>query len=164
MGIARWPNVSNVTGEVADAESNDVAIPIDSVRLEIGDLENEQGVEEALESEFSIFESHDVVQQMTRSVDEKKRETIAGYFRVSFDPGQRQQVVHIPFCPPLRNAPTVSVTALDGSEATLKTTTSERFGARVEIRLKQTPETEHQMIVEVVASENAAPALGRAAG
>ena len=61
---------------------------------------------------------------------------IFGIVRCDFAPGQRQQNVHIAFCPPMQRKPQLSMDQVDGPTARLRPSIVEAFGAGVEVKLK----------------------------
>ena len=82
----------------------------------------------------------DVFQSVTRS-RAGNQERVSALLRVSFVRGQRTAVTHLAFCPPLCATPKLSAETTDGPEASVAITSSQPFGARLEIRLEG-PESE----------------------
>jgi hypothetical protein len=78
----------------------------------------------------------EVSQRITRATDEDGRELVYGIVRCEFAPQQRQQNVHLAFCPPLALRPQLSVDQVDGPTASIRSTVIETFGAGIEIKLK----------------------------
>lgn len=76
-----------------------------------------------------------VVLQMTRVRDEHRHETLFGVLRCAFAAGERNQNLHLSFCPPLGTVPELSFEQIDGPPATIKAAQVESFGARLEVRL-----------------------------
>jgi hypothetical protein len=77
-----------------------------------------------------------VSQRITRAREESGGEIVYGIVRCDFAPGQRQQNVHLAFCPPMRRRPQLSMDQVDGPTARLRPSTVESFGAGVEVKLK----------------------------
>jgi hypothetical protein len=93
-----------------------------------------------------------VVQQLTRSETEERGEIIHGLVRCRFRAGERQQVQHVAFCPPLTSQPSILVDQIDGPAAKLKVAQSESFGARFEIRLDRVRRRSTEFVFEFFAS------------
>jgi hypothetical protein len=93
-----------------------------------------------------------VVQQLTRSETEEHGEIIHGLVRCRFRAGERQQVQHVAFCPPLASQPSILVDQIDGPMAKLKVAQSESFGARFEIRLERVRRRSTEFVFEFFAS------------
>ncbi len=80
------------------------------------------------------FPPENVSQQVTRSRSEDDRDVCRGWIRASFDEGQRQQVVHLAFCPPFETLPELSTSVADGSTVEIKHAQLMPYGARVELK------------------------------
>ena len=75
----------------------------------------------------------DAVQWMSRRKTDRG-ETIEGGIRLSFGPGQRQEVLHVSFCPPLAGVPEVECEVLDDTPVELRVATAQPYGLRIEAR------------------------------
>ena len=62
-------------------------------------------------------------------------ETITGYYRLPVEPGQQRVSWHIPFVPPMPNVPVCNADPLDRSDARIRFTNVQKFGARAEMIL-----------------------------
>lgn len=93
-----------------------------------------------------------LVQHVNRTESEG-RQTVVGYFRVVFQPGQQRLVLHVPFSPPLAVIPQVEAHALDEQNVRVRITDSQKYGLRAEVILPNPVESERRFLVEVVASE-----------
>jgi len=80
------------------------------------------------------FPPEDVSQQLTRSCTEDGRDLCHGWIRASFDQGQRQQIVHLAFCPPFQSCPELSTSLVDGQMVEVKHAQLMPYGARVELK------------------------------
>jgi xanthosine utilization system XapX-like protein len=81
-----------------------------------------------------------VTQATWRSVANGGTETVQGWERLVFQPGQRQAVAHVSFCPPLNWRPNVEVTLEPPApNAKCKVTHAWPHGARIEVRLAGPP-------------------------
>ena len=80
------------------------------------------------------FPPEHVTQQLTRSITEDGLDQYKGWIRASFDEGQRQQVVHLAFCPPFQTLPELSTTLADGQAVEIKHAQLMPYGARVELK------------------------------
>lgn len=103
------------------------------------------------DEEFEELLPENVTQQLTRLRLADGVEAIEGLLRCTFAAGEQMQVVHLAFCPPLQRAPELQLDQLDGPEATLRPTTVESFGARLEIRLSQPEATACDVVLRFYA-------------
>ena len=62
-------------------------------------------------------------------------EAITGYYRLPVEPGQQRVAWHIPFVPPMPNVPVCNADPLDRSDARIRFTNVQKFGARAEMIL-----------------------------
>ena len=77
-----------------------------------------------------------LTQQMTRSLQEDGSELIFAATQADFETGQRTQTVHLAFCPPLQQAPSMECNQLDGPPCRIKVAEVQIYGARFEVRLQ----------------------------
>lgn len=98
-----------------------------------------------------------VFQQITRS-READQERVAVMLRIPFAAGQRMEVAHVAFCPPLSGIPELAAEATDGPSATVTITKPKSFGARLEVRLEEAAEEACTVVVE---AEGCVPLQGR---
>ena len=77
----------------------------------------------------------DVCQQITRSQSPHSGDTIAGVLRALFQPGERSRNLHVAFCPPLPDRPSVEVVQLSGPRMRVKAADVQAFGVRFDLRL-----------------------------
>lgn len=82
-----------------------------------------------------------VSQWMTRSVTDEGQECIEGAVQVHFAPGQKQAMIHLPFCPPLFEQPAVECEVLSDVEVRFKIGAVHPYGARIEARRTGTIES-----------------------
>ena len=80
-----------------------------------------------------------VEQQLVRATDPQAGVIIHGRLRAIFEAGQRHAALHVAFCPPLRQLPTVSIEPLAGPPATTKIGVALLHGTRIDVRLEQIP-------------------------
>ncbi len=84
---------------------------------------------------------HDqVTQQVVRLQEPDGTETISGWLRASFLPGQRTTRVHLAFCPPFASVPAVEVEQTDGPPARIKTVQLLPYGVRFDLKLSDDAE------------------------
>jgi hypothetical protein len=76
-----------------------------------------------------------VWQRITRARSEDGEAVIEGLVRCEFMVGQRQQNLHVAFCPPLERTPELTAEQVDGPVAAIRATLVEAFGACWEVRL-----------------------------
>jgi len=122
----------------------------------IENLLTEQDDESFIDPEIALqqlLENPDFTQHITRTV-EADQETLVGYFRVEFQPGQQRQVLHVPFVPPLQVIPQVNAHVTDQENVRVRMTDCQKFGVRAEIILGQASNTARKMLVEIIASES----------
>ena len=62
-------------------------------------------------------------------------ETITGYYRLQIEPGQQRVSWHIPFVPPMPTVPVCNADPMDRSDARIRFTNVQKFGARAEMIL-----------------------------
>ena len=99
-----------------------------------------------------VLENQDLVQHVTRT-QESGVNTIVGYFRIEFEPGQQRSVLHVPFAPPLKIVPQVDAHVTDHENVRVRVTDCQKFGIRTEIILDQASQSHQKILVEVIATE-----------
>lgn len=99
-----------------------------------------------------VLENQDLVQHVTRT-SESGVDTIVGYFRIEFEPGQQRSVLHVPFAPPLKIVPQVDAHVTDHENVRVRVTDCQKFGVRTELILDQPSQSHLKILVEVVATE-----------
>ncbi len=99
-----------------------------------------------------VLENPSLIQHVTRTL-EAGRQTVAGYFRVEFEPDQQRSVLHIPFAPPLKIVPQVDAHVTDHQDVRVRVTDCQRFGVRVEVILDQASHSRQKILVEIIATE-----------
>ena len=90
----------------------------------------------------------DMTQQMTRMRDAKGSELVFGQTRAEFTPGERSQIIHLAFCPPLASDPYITVRHAGGPSAAITIAQAETFGARFDIRLAATARQLESVMIE----------------
>ena len=76
-------------------------------------------------------------QQQTRKRTADGSEAIEGTLQAVFANGQRIAIEHVAFCPMLARIPTVSAIILDELEGSVRATHVYRYGARLEVKLRE---------------------------
>lgn len=99
-----------------------------------------------------LLEDPSLVQHINRT-ESDGCQTIVGYFRVDFLPGQQRSVLHVPFSPPLVCIPHVEAHALDDQTVRVRITDCQKFGLRTEVVLPNAAESERRLMIEIVAVE-----------
>ena len=99
-------------------------------------LEEESASLEAFEEELEkeVLLEPGVTQQVSQMLDDQGRAAFAGLLRADWQKEERQVVLHVAFCPPLKQLPTIEVYQLDGPSSTIKVTELQVYGTRIEIR------------------------------
>jgi hypothetical protein len=95
---------------------------------------------------------HEIVQHLYRVRDGDGREVVYGTLRADFHPGQRTAVLHVGFCPPLEYLPEIEAAALPDSVARLKVVQSLAHGARLDVRLPETPVQDCHVWIDMAAT------------
>jgi len=78
-------------------------------------------------------------------------DVVLAEFHCTFEPHERQQPIHIVFCPPLLRSPTITSERLSGPPVTLKTSQCYTFGARLDVRLASAATSATNVVVRVTA-------------
>jgi hypothetical protein len=97
------------------------------------DCDGDEEGEEDTESE-QLLPEH-ISQRVVRARDERDAEVVFGTVRCSFAPGQRQQSIHLAFCPPLQKLGQLATDQVAGPAVQIKTVTAETFGVGLEAKL-----------------------------
>jgi hypothetical protein len=92
-----------------------------------------------------------LVQRLIRT-REGGSESIHALVEVVIPQGDTQGAVHVAFCPPLNGQPTLSAHAINADEAEVRITTAETYGARLEVRLRESPLQPCSVVVEIFGS------------
>ena len=121
---------------------------IDDVEVDQDVTERQAGIGEDPEMLDQEMLDQDVLQRFERSISPTMGEIIHGTCRARFAVGQRQESVHLAFCPPLKNQPVVEVETVDGPAATVKVALLVPHGARFDIRLDESPEEQGDVVIE----------------
>lgn len=96
----------------------------------------------------------DVFQRITRAKAGDGSAVVYGLVRCEFAADQRQQNVHVAFCPPLTQKPHLHADQILGPKVTLKPSLVETFGACLDVRLVA-PNSEPAVVqIQFYAAEN----------
>ncbi len=98
----------------------------------------------------------DVSQRVVRARDERGAEMVYGTVRCDFLAGQRQQNVHIAFCPPLRAIASLTTDQVAGPAVQIKPVLVETFGAGLEVKLAAPSKGPTQVQIQFFAFEKPA--------
>ena len=96
-----------------------------------------------------------VTQQLVRSRTAEGCDTIHGTLRVRFAAHQRTEVLHVAFCPPFEVNPRWNAKAVSGPALTIKPAQVFPYGARIEVRLNESPLAPVESLVSFTAIEPA---------
>lgn len=140
----------------------------ESARPECTNGPNQNGVTRAValhemaddsEEEPEIALPAGVQQKITRAQTEEG-ETALVLQRLSWRVGERTQVVHVAFCPPLSAVPELHMETAEGEEVELRSTLTEPFGLRIEAKRfgGSTPSAESLLAIHALAPVAHAPA------
>ncbi|MEE2825380.1 MAG: hypothetical protein VYE64_01995, partial [Planctomycetota bacterium] len=100
---------------------------------------------------ISILEDTGVTQQVSRTVQDGW-DTVMGYYRCPFEPGQRRSIVHVAFQPAMPSTPEVETMVLDADDARIRLTDSKVYGLRIEVVLSQPAASNTSVLIEVIAT------------
>lgn len=92
-----------------------------------------------------------VRQQFTRYEAEDGSDTLSGWLRVEFAPGQRTASVHLAFCPPFSRVPTLLLEQAEGPAVRIKTGQLLAYGARIDLKLASPGEETASALVQFTA-------------
>ena len=96
-----------------------------------------------------------VTQQLVRRRTAEGCDAIHGTMRVRFAAYQRTEVLHVAFCPPFNVNPRWTAKALSGPALTIKQAQVFPYGARIEVRLNESPLAPVESLVSFTAIEPA---------
>ena len=90
-----------------------------------------------------------VFHQSSRARNAEGGEVLEFYCRSVFPPAERSQTVHLAFCPPLDNIPSLKVDHFAGSPASFKIAEVQSYGARIEVRLAGIRDHRQEVVIHV---------------
>ena len=102
--------------------------------------------------------SEQVLQQLTRSRIADGSEAIHGTLLAEFAPGERTTILHVAFCPPFEQLPSVEVEVDHGPGCDVKLAQVLHQGARLEVRLTRASTAAQQVTLEILATVQPPPA------
>jgi hypothetical protein len=102
----------------------------------------------------------EISQRILRAHGEHGGELIYGTIQCDFRGGQRQQNLHLAFCPPLASIPDLSADQLAGPPVQIRPTMVESFGAVLELKLSSPSKQPERVQLQFYASERPADAGG----
>jgi hypothetical protein len=102
----------------------------------------------------------EISQRILRAYSEHGGELIYGTIQCDFRGGQRQQNLHLAFCPPLASIPDLSADQLAGPPVQIRPTLVESFGAVLELKLSSPSKQPERVQLQFYASERPADAGG----
>ena len=97
-------------------------------------------------------EAGQILQQFSRSRGAEGSEIIHGTLLAEFAPGERIAVLHVAFCPPFEQLPSVEAEIADGPACDVKIAQVLHQGARLEARLARASTATEQVHVEFAAT------------
>ena len=104
------------------------------------------------DAELALADSA-VTQHLVRRLETTGEESISGFLRAAFIPGQQTVNLHVAFCPPVATILTCSAETIDGPAARVRVAQVLPHGARLEVKL-DSPATELQhVLIEFSATE-----------
>ncbi len=94
--------------------------------------------------------SHHIVRTQ-RTESSITRDTLTGSFRCRFEPAQTIYILHVPIYPPMQSAPEVE-TFCNRENVVARTTSTSKFGIRIELKRSANSVNNESVIAEVIAS------------
>jgi hypothetical protein len=140
------------------------AVPVPAIPSAFLELDSGRNavVELSDDAEESCDESlpDSVNQQLTRMQTEDAGELVFGLVRAGFAVGERSQIIHVAFCPPLEGTPLFHAEQVDGSPVTIKATQVESFGVRLELKRGAKADCAESVVVRFEATWQPQPEAG----
>ncbi len=99
------------------------------------------------QAEVGDAHSTEIWQQQTRERKPDGSEVIHGTLRVAFASGQRTAIEHLQFCPLLAATPRIMAEALDEFDCAVRATHGYRYGARLEVKLRETCDEPFEVLI-----------------
>ena len=99
----------------------------------------------------SALKAPGFIQQINRA-EQDGFDTLAGYFRCKFEPGQQRYTLHVMIQPAMPSVPEVETMALDLEQVRIRLTDCKVYGLRAEIVLSQPATQATSVLVEVIAA------------
>ncbi len=155
--LPRWSRAArrhlfDANGTVTERSSSLAADPAGMAAGCAGfDGESDREVAEDEESE-PLLPEH-VSQRLVRARDDRGTEVVFGTVRCRFDPGQRQQTIHVAFCPPLQKLAQLETDQVAGPTVQIKTVTAETFGVGLEAKLASSSKAPTEVQIQFFAFE-----------
>jgi hypothetical protein len=109
--------------------SRDAVLPWDVDRCASAECEADE------EEDSEQLLPDDVLQRVVRARDQGGSEIVYGTVRCRFVDGQRQQSIHLAFCPPLQTLAHFATDQVFGPAVQIKTVVAETFGVGLEAKL-----------------------------
>ncbi len=95
-----------------------------------------------------------VLQQLTRSRTSDGGEAIHGTLLAEFAPGERSTILHVAFCPPFEQLPSVEAEVVDGPACDVKVAQILHQGTRLEARLSRASTAAERVTIEILATDH----------
>ena len=99
----------------------------------------------------SALQDPGFIQQINRT-EQDGYDTLAGYFRYKFEPGQQRYALHVMIEPAMQSIPEVETMVLDAEQVRVRMTDCKVYGLRAEIVLSQPAAEPISVLVEVIAA------------
>ena len=108
--------------------------------------------DEEFRDEEDAFDADGLVCQFARQHTPDGQDVLIGTHFVKLAPGQKQEVLHLPFSPAFEVTPDVSCEALDAEGVRVKAASVQPYGARLEIRRSGQTDSETTAQIQVFIS------------
>ena len=92
-----------------------------------------------------------VSQQLTRRMSAEGVDEMVGLVRCPLASGQRQQTLHVAFCPPFAVTPEMACEQSAGAEAQVQIGQVHTFGSRLDVRLQRTAASDTDVLIRFTA-------------
>jgi hypothetical protein len=95
-----------------------------------------------------------VLQQLTRSRTSDGGDAIHGTLLAEFAPGERTTILHVAFCPPFEQLPSVKAEVVDGPACEVKVAQILHQGTRLEARLSRASTAAERVTIKILATDH----------
>jgi hypothetical protein len=121
------------------------------------ELSNDESSLTDAESEASLLadlEDSSLTQHWVR-FNRDGLDRVVSYYRCAFPADSRRTILHVPFHPPMAEAPTVHAMAVDDPGVRIRVTDRQRFGLRLELSLDHIANEPRSALIEIIAESSA---------
>ncbi len=113
--------------------------------------------EDSMAATWQLQTNPRVTEATLRTSDESGTSSLQGWQRIHFVPRQRTAALHLAFCPPLSNRPSVEFEPQGDHAAEVRMSDVQNYGVRAEVKLSSPAENALDVIVEYFVTSGASP-------